>query len=782
MVGQPIEADPLLAMTFEHAVVAMALVDADGRTRRVNPAMCALFGYPAERFVGQPLAALIDPDDLAAGRSVGEQADQAAKQRFRTADGRVLWGRSTVLESTAAHGSPRRALVQIQDIIAQVQAESDAIAAASFRRAVFRASPDIISVFDFTTRSAVWQNRTAADMLGYSDEDVASWPAVSADKELSKVGAALVDEQDRESLDRALAQVHQAIDDRVVEVKYRMRHKDGTLHWFSQSMVPLSRDEHGVVDQMVAISRDVTEAQLSDASLRESQARFRQLAESVDVGFTLRSWEPEAFLYVSPGFAKIFGYNPMDVGQLPDQTHERVHADDRERFVREFVVPMKQGQAVQIEYRIIRPDGEMRCVRSKAAPVFGPGGRQNRSATTSEDITVSRQATSAKLAAEAAERASSAKNEFLSRMSHELRTPLNAVMGFAQLLELDDLSADQQISVRHIVRGGRHLVGLIDDILDISKIESDRLEMSLEQVPIYRLLQETAELMAPAAAAARVTVTEVVEPADARPVLADHRRLRQVMLNLLSNAIKYNRRGGRVDISCTRRESGFLDVHVSDTGRGIRVEHLPRLFVPFDRLDAGVTGVDGTGVGLALSHRLMKLMGGDLSATSEFGHGSVFTATIPLTTGPVDPQLDAARWHPPAGEDRSQEPSRTLLYIEDNSSNVELMERLVQRRASWHLLVAGHGALGLELAAANTPDLILLDLHLPDRNGIDLLHQLRSDPKTAHLNVVVVSADANPHQVMRLLAAGARDYLTKPLEVPRVLALLDSPEFAGAKN
>lgn len=391
------------------------------------------------------------------------------------------------------------------------------------------------------------------------------------------------------------------------------------------------------------------------------------------------------------------------------------------------------------------------------------------------DLQLSR-ARTALISARDAERANIAKNEFLSRMSHELRTPLNAVLGFAQLLEMDDLNSEQEDAVSHILRGGRHLLGLIDDVLDISKIESDRLEMSVQLVPVSRLITETVELMAPMAAAAHLRLRYTASPASATAVRADHRRLRQVVLNLLSNAIKYNRPGGRVDVDCAVTADRHLDISVRDTGRGIRAEHVPRLFVPFDRLDAASSDIEGTGVGLALSYRLMALMDGTLSARSEFGVGSVFTASLPLAaesamesgsvTGPLpDPDPDP---------DRPTVPARLMLYVEDNSSNIELMERVVALRPEWAMLVAGHGALGVELAASSTPDLMLLDLHLPDMDGIEVLRAVRSDPRTEELAIIVTSADASPHQIERLLDAGAGAYLTKPLVVTDLLALLDS--------
>jgi CheY-like chemotaxis protein/anti-sigma regulatory factor (Ser/Thr protein kinase) len=388
-----------------------------------------------------------------------------------------------------------------------------------------------------------------------------------------------------------------------------------------------------------------------------------------------------------------------------------------------------------------------------------------------EDIT-DRRAAQAELQAARSEvdRASRAKSEFLSRMSHELRTPLNAVLGFAQLLELDHLTENQNGAVGHILRGGRHLLELIDDVLDISRIETDQLELSMEPVKLADVLTETVDLMRPIANTSGIAIEHDVQaPLLAGYVWADRRRLRQVLLNLLSNAIKYNKRSGRVIVSVKPDTAiGHLQISVTDTGIGIRAEDLPRLFTPFDRL-AEAVGIEGTGIGLALSQRLVTLMDGQLSVQSTRGIGSTFSVRLSTSDPPtvdLTPHEDADR----AGSTRRS----TLLYIEDNLSNVHLVEQILNRRPEWQLVHAGHGALGRELADVTQPNLILLDLHLPDMNGLEVLNQLRGDPRTRSLPLVIVSADANPRQIARLHAAGAAHYITKPLSVSDVLALLDA--------
>jgi len=370
-----------------------------------------------------------------------------------------------------------------------------------------------------------------------------------------------------------------------------------------------------------------------------------------------------------------------------------------------------------------------------------------------------------------AERANRAKNEFLSRMSHELRTPLNAILGFGQLLEMDHLSPEHEESVRYILKAGRHLLTLVDEILDISRIEAGRLAMSPEPVRISDALQEAVDLVTPAAATRKVRF-HIDPTACRRHVLADRQRLKQVFLNLLSNAVKYNREGGAVTLTCDQRAGDVLRINVTDTGAGIPAGSMERLFVPFDRLGAEVTGVEGAGLGLSLSKHLIEAMGGTLGAASQPGRGSTFWVELPIVDSPAEATDDAHHLPSPAAPGPARD-ARLVLYIEDNLSNLTLVQRLLAHRPEVKVLPAMQGRLGLDLARAHRPHLILLDLHLPDMSGADVLRRLREAPETRDIPVVVITADITPGQIDNLRRAGARHYLTKPLDVRTFLAVLD---------
>jgi signal transduction histidine kinase/CheY-like chemotaxis protein len=376
-------------------------------------------------------------------------------------------------------------------------------------------------------------------------------------------------------------------------------------------------------------------------------------------------------------------------------------------------------------------------------------------------------------AREVAEEANRSKSEFLSRMSHELRTPLNAVLGFAQLLELDELDESQRESVHQILRGGRHLLDLINEVLDITRIESGDLRLSPEPVLVGDVLAEVIDLARPLADHGNVRMVANSGGAGwEEHVFADRQRLKQILLNLIANGIKYNRAGGTVSVSCERVDGGRLRLKVADTGPGIRPEHRELIFTPFERLGAEHTGVEGTGIGLALSKRLAESMDGTIDLATTFGKGTTFWVELPVVEGPVERYerlvpKDEPRRGAVAG------PVRKVLYVEDNLSNLRLVERILGDMEGVELIASMQGQLGVELAREHQPALVLLDLHLPDIGGAEVLRQLRDDPATASIPVVVVSADATNGQVRRLLTAGATAYLTKPLEVSELLRLLE---------
>jgi PAS domain S-box-containing protein len=377
-----------------------------------------------------------------------------------------------------------------------------------------------------------------------------------------------------------------------------------------------------------------------------------------------------------------------------------------------------------------------------------------------------------------AEAASRAKSEYLSRVSHELRTPLTVIVGFAGLLEMENPRPDQEDSIAMVLKGGDQLLRMIDDLLEISRVESGREELALKPVPVDEVIAECVALVSLSAAQRRVAVHRDLGSVSGECVIGDAQRLRQVMLNLLTNAIKYNREGGHVDISVRAVDGNRLRLSVRDSGSGIAAELLPRLFQPFDRLGAERTTVTGTGLGLALSKHLVESIAGTIGVDTEAGEGASFWVELARATGEEGVPVDAEMASPAAaaiaiGAGPAPVTTKTALYVEDNLANLELVERTLKHRPAVRLLPLMQGGLALDLAVQHRPDLILLDVHLPDINGDEVLRRLKADDRTRHIPVIMLSADATPPQAARFRRAGAEAYLTKPIRVRELLAAID---------
>jgi PAS domain S-box-containing protein len=446
-----------------------------------------------------------------------------------------------------------------------------------------------------------------------------------------------------------------------------------------------------------------------------------------------------------------------------------VHPDDRER-VADAVQEVVAGStvAVTVRHRLHAPgevvvDSHVTLMRERDHL----RGAVIVCRDVSAQVETERQLRLAKDEAEAANRA---KTEFLSRMSHELRTPLNAILGFAQLTAYDDLTDDQRVSIDQILRAGRHLLGLIDDVLDIARVESGAFSMSSEPVAVVDVARRAAGLLAPMAAQHGIALD--IPGGDEVYVRADAQRLVQVLVNLVSNGIKYNREHGTVAVRWSRGDDATVRVEVSDTGRGIPDAVRSRLFTPFDRLGAEATGVEGTGVGLALAKRLVEAMGGSVEVNSLPGTGTTFVVTLSEARGPRHGAADLAVPERPASLLTDGAPA-TVLYVEDNLANFHLVERIFRSRPHISLLAAMQGRIALDMARHARPRLILLDQYLPDMTGAEVLDILRSDPQTATIPVVVVSADVRPASIRQSQDAGATAYVAKPLDIREFLAVVD---------
>jgi PAS domain S-box-containing protein len=467
------------------------------------------------------------------------------------------------------------------------------------------------------------------------------------------------------------------------------------------------------------------------------------------------------FLWASPSTQRVLGYSPEEL--TGRSALEMIHPADRPDaeglLARTIATPNAVGT---LSYRVLHRDGSWRELEATGKNLLDDPrveGMVLNARDVTDRVLAARQLEAAR---QAAEHANGAKTAFLSRISHELRTPLNAILGFAQLLEQDLVSEDDRESTSQILRAGHHLMRLIDDVLQISRIEQGELQISMEPVRLGEVLSQALELVRPAAAAANV---QIHAPAGADLCIsADVQRLRQVLLNLFTNAIKYNRRGGHVFIRISARPLSRVRVRIADTGRGIPRRRKPSLFTPFDRLGVESTGIEGTGLGLALSRRLVEQMNGSIGARSSETRGSIFWVDLDGAERLPEQPAASGSQHP-ANHQEGPPLSGAILFVDDNPSGTRLMERITSSWPDVRLFTATCAGDAIQIAAISPPDLLILDLHLPDMSGEQLLTRLRSLPHLSRIPVLIVTADVTAIRstaLQRLLPDG---FILKPYQL-----------------
>ncbi|HVF72064.1 MAG TPA: PAS domain S-box protein [Chthoniobacterales bacterium] len=558
----------------------------------------------------------------------------------------------------------------------------------------------------------------------------------------------------------------------------RYIHKNGNVLWVSRT-ASIIRNEAGEPQHFLLMVEDISERKASETALQQSRRALEAahtenqliMDNSQDVICTIS--EQGRFIRISAACEELWGYTPAELTGKP--YIDLVLPEDRAQTEAAAKGLLVTGKITDFVNRYVRKDGTIVDVLWSAT--WSPTERIM--FCVAHDVTDRARIEKAlREAKEEADRANHAKSDFLSRMSHELRTPLNSILGFGQLLDRQSPTETQRPRIRYILSAGRHLLNLINEVLDISRIEAGNLQLSVEPVCVEEAVNEAIDLMRPMAAERTIQLAATAALENTTYVLADRQRLKQVLLNLLSNAVKYTAVRGSVTVNFGGSGEGVTRISVRDNGAGIAVEKLARLFTPFDRLGAEQSSVEGTGLGLALCQRLVQAMQGSIGVNSTLGNGSTFWLELPEAKSPLL-AATTLKGAVTTGEPTEEE-ARRLLYIEDNFSNVTLVEQMLAERPALELMTAVQGRVGLELARQHAPDVILLDLHLPDMPGWQVLAQLKADHLTRHIPVVVISADATAPQTKRLLSAGARAYLTKPLDIGEFFRVVDEALALGA--
>ncbi len=522
------------------------------------------------------------------------------------------------------------------------------------------------------------------------------------------------------------------------ETELRVVRTDGTVrHLLTHSL----QERGGAAPVLFGIAVDVTDRRLADIALRHADERAALAARGAGIGTWGLDWH-DASVHWDAQMWRLRGREPRPEPPTNEELLSFVHPDDRGAAMRLVTESNATGETLEHQFRVVWPDGSVRWLASRSTVLRDAQGQILRRIGVNWDVTAARQAEAERSEREAAEQANQAKSQFLARMSHELRTPLNAVLGFTQLLLLDGPSDAQRQRLDYIRGAGQHLLSLINDVLDLTSLDTGELRIHAEAVDLAALVQQTLPLLDPLRQPGDIALTLDIAPL---AVQADPVRLRQVLLNLLSNAFKYNRPGGSVQV-VAQADAAQVLLSVADTGRGMDPGQLRQLFEPFNRLGAQRDGIEGTGIGLAIVKGLVERMNGRLDVQSEAGEGSVFTVRLPAA---APPRLDV---------------SRGVLYIEDNPVNTLIVQELMQRRPDIRLLHAADGRSGLALARREQPALVLLDMQLPDMDGSAVLAALRQDPATADIRCIAVSANVVAADVQQALAAGLAAYWTKPLD------------------
>lgn len=520
-------------------------------------------------------------------------------------------------------------------------------------------------------------------------------------------------------------------------------------------------DADGNPQLIMGMREDITGRKLAEWAQNASEKRFRTLAANAPVGIFLTDAEGKC-LFVNDHWQKMTGLSEEQAYR--EGWLKALHEDDRPDVEMSWKNFLAGQSEFSFECRFVGPGQGVAWVAGKAVAFKNDAGRVTGFLATITDISESKQLlVELQKSRDEANSANVAKSEFLSRMSHELRTPLNAVLGFGQILQLeaDNLGNHQSEAIDHILAGGNHLLRLIEDVLDLARIDGGHLGLKMQKISTSEVILKSIAMTKTLAENKRIET--VISDADAPDLIGDQQRVQQVLVNLLSNAIKYNKFGGRVEVTARTVSHGVTRISVKDSGIGIRREDWPRLFEPFERIADPDLEEEGTGIGLSICSKLVKLMGGDIGFESAEGVGSTFWFDLP-GAGETEDVVGPAQKEDTPSQIKSLEATR-ILYVEDHQASIDLMVGITRNISGCEFLTATNASEGVALAKSSHPDLILMDINLPGLNGFEALELLKSDRRTQSIPVIALTANASPETREEGLRAGFADFLTKPFNL-----------------
>ena len=753
---------------FEHAPSGVCVTGVDGRFLEVNAAFCRMMGYTEQELLASSFQKLTHPDDLEPSFQLRERllrdSDRSleVEKRYFHRSGRVVWGRMKVSVLRSPDGGPPCYVGHLEDITERKRANEVLRESEERFRILADGCPALMWVTD-EEGGVRFINRAYREFFGatYGEVDGRKWQAMIHPEDAPEYGRAFF----------LAVREHTSFN-----AETRIRRADGQWRWVASYAEP-RLSPAGEFLGHVGLSLDITERRQGEQALQASEEQFRQLTENIREVFWMMSPDAGQVIYVSPTYEPVWGRTCDSLYRDPMGWADTIHPDDRERALAASA-RQRMGEALESEYRIRRPDGEEKWIRDRAFPVRDPAGQLIRIAGIAEDISERKRYEEELIRARRdADAANRAKSCFLANMSHEIRTPMNGVLGMLQLLAETDLAEEQRQCLDVAQESGWALLALIDQILDLAKVEAGKLALEKLSFSPRDTIENVVQLLRVQAREKSLNVYSRVSSEVPDVLLGDAQRLRQVLMNLIANAVKFTERGEvalAVAVDSAAGSTATLRFTVTDTGIGIPLARAAELFSPFTQADASTTRkYGGTGLGLAIAKQLVELMGGTLGVNSHEGRGSIFWFTAIFDLAPAGRQQAVREW----GDAGSRRPvakirlatNGRILVAKDNATNRDVALALLAKLGYQGSAVT-NGAGAVEALRHGPYDLVLMDCEMPVMDGFEATRQIRAS--APDIPIIALTADAMAADRDRCLAAGMNDYLPKPVDLRRLAEVL----------